>query len=109
MQTLRINGGWWQFIGPLRKREDFRAGGAMRGENTPHGAGTLGDLPAQWHDSARSADYVVYSYVTPIAWHAGGAWVMPEVSYSVTTTRQQGRIATALSVLDDPQYDQYAT
>jgi hypothetical protein len=104
METLKINGGWWQFVRPLRKREDFRTGGSMRGEVTPFGAGSLGMLPAQYADSARAADYVVYSYATPIAWHAAGEWVMPEVRYSVTTSKQQGRIATALSVIDDPAY-----
>jgi hypothetical protein len=95
----------------------------MRGEATPHGAGELGRLPAEYHASARRADYVVWSYATPIAWHVpasdhlmpegstayAGGWIMPDQSYSVTTGKQQGRIRTALSVLWDSAYDKYAT
>jgi len=108
MQTYRINGMWTQFIRPLRKCEDFRTGGSMRGEAAPYGAGTLGRLPAEYHASACAADYVVYSYATPIAWHGPDGWVMPNESYSVTTSKQQGRIRTALSVLWDSAYDKYA-
>jgi hypothetical protein len=101
--TLKINGIWTQFINPLRKREPFRTGGNMHGDR---GTGSLGRLPAQYHASARRADYTVWSYATPIAWHVPGAgWVMPDERYSVTTTKQQGRIGTALSVIDYPAYD----
>ena len=86
----------------------FRTGGSMRGEAAPYGAGTLGRLPAEYHASACAADYVVYSYATPIAWHGPDGWVMPDESYSVTTSKQQGRIRTALSVLWDSAYDKYA-
>lgn len=34
--------------------------------------------------------YVVFSYVTPIAWRpAGGAWHIPQVTYSRTTSGHQ--------------------
>lgn len=32
---------------------------------------------------------VIYSYSTPIAWLDAGQWVVPDVSYSVTTARHQ--------------------
>jgi hypothetical protein len=96
---LTVNGLWTQFIEPLRKRETFRTHGSLRGEPAPYGPGTFGRLPAMFRDSASHADYVIYSYATPIAWHGPDGWVMPPVTYSVTTSKQQGRIATALSAL----------
>jgi hypothetical protein len=116
MQTLKINGLWTQFVAPLRAREPFRTGGAMHGEPAaPDGSTQTGRLPAEWITSAKLADYVIWSYGTPIAWHrpAGtlspadpGAWIMPDLFYSVTTSKQADRIRTALSVIDDPAYDQ---
>lgn len=45
-------------------------------------------------------DYVVYSYATPMAWHSQtDGWVMPDAKYSVTTSKFQGTLAAALSVL----------
>lgn len=41
------------------------------------------------------ADFVVYSYATPIAWSIGGSWIVPEVRYSVTTTRHQNLVRRA--------------
>ncbi len=57
-----------------------------------------GYLPARFHESARSAVYVVYSYGTPIAWvlEPEGAplsqpyvYTVPDISYSPTTGRHQ--------------------
>lgn len=61
---------------------------------------TLGHLPAQYHQRARSAVYVVYSYDTPIAWvleeddtgrDRGHPLVyeVPDVGYSPTTAQHQ--------------------
>lgn len=33
---------------------------------------------------------VIYSYGTPIAWLDAGAWVVPAVTYSITTGKHQG-------------------
>ena len=33
--------------------------------------------------------YVVFSYVTPIAWYCAGEWTIPETKYSVTTSKHQ--------------------
>ncbi len=42
-------------------------------------------------------DYVVYSYATPIAWHAqDGTWYVPDERYSQTTTRHQNVIGTCI-------------
>lgn len=62
----------------------------------------LGQLPPEYLRQILRADYVVYSYQTPIAWHnRDGQWVQPDVKYSPTTTKHQGKIAVALSVLKD--------
>lgn len=72
-----------------------------------------GQLPDRYRDLVRLASYIVYSYATPIAWfiegtpsdlsdveslrawldngEASGAWVMPAVRYSVTTSKHQGK------------------
>jgi hypothetical protein len=41
-------------------------------------------------------DYVVFSYGTPIAWHSRNGWTTPDVRYSVSTSKHQGRIFTAV-------------
>jgi len=98
LPTLHINGCWIQFQPYLATLTPFNTGGAMHARS-----GSLwstGKLPAEYRASACQSDYAVYSYRTPIAWHLpSGQWVMPAVRYSVTTTKQAGRIATALSQL----------
>lgn len=84
----------------LAALEPFRTSGSLRGERTngyPVYAGRLYDefLP---NLRADEPDYVVYSYSTPIAWHGSRGWVMPDQRYSVTTSKQQGKIATALAM-----------
>lgn len=52
----------------------------------------VGQLPIEWAKKINedSPTYVVYSYGTPIAWVAeDGRVVIPDESYSTTTTRQQ--------------------
>ncbi len=110
---LKINGSWTQFTEPLSKLEPFTTHGALYGIA---GIGGHGRLPVEYHDSYQRADYTVYSYNTPIAWHvpnrnegwklgngeaapAEPGWVMPAEKYSVTTSKHQGRIFTAISQL----------
>jgi hypothetical protein len=77
---------------------------------------SVGHLPREYHDSLAAADFVVYSYDTPIAWHhdrphdltqpelvaswlndgGDGVWIIPEVKYTVTTTKHQGDVRAAL-------------
>lgn len=72
--------------------EPFTTSGALSGR-TPHAetftAWEAGRLPREHVDSFRSSTYAVFSYATPIAWVAGGEWVIPDVRYSVTTSRHQ--------------------
>lgn len=73
----------------------------------------LGQLPdewrAKWRQDKGEIDYVIYSYETPIAWRVSDTWygnhgqthshrwVMPNVKYSLTTSKHQGKVRTALS------------
>jgi hypothetical protein len=67
----------------------FRIGtGSMRG--VIGGAAEMGHLPTEYQDEARDAEYVVYSYQTPIAWiTADGQRVVPDIGYSPTTGSHQ--------------------
>lgn len=82
----------------LEKRESFDTHGALSGRSRVV-TGYLpqtGQLPTKYHDELKGADYVVYSYATPIAWHAYGAWVVPATKYSMTTSHHQSRVNGAL-------------
>lgn len=66
--------------------------GSMSGVTGPgYGTGYLPE-PLQRLFFARRdhIDYVIYSYGTPIAWRDTGVWILPAVSYSTTTAKQQG-------------------
>lgn len=94
---LTTRDSFFKFADVLRARQDFSTAGALRGEAGP--AVYVGRLAPEYRDSARNADYVVYSYDTPIAWVRFDFWTVPDESYSVTTSRHQGKIRTAISVL----------
>ena len=55
-----------------------------------------GYLPRRLQDRMRergdSIVQVIYSYGTPIAWLDAGAWIVPDVSYSVTTSHHQSHL-----------------
>jgi hypothetical protein len=57
--------------------------------------------------------HTVLSYATPIAWRlAEGCWVIPEVKYSVTTSKHQGIVRVATSAPEsyfDQKRMQYVT
>jgi hypothetical protein len=79
----------------IRTRDAFRSD-ALAGHDSPNGTGRL---PAEHVAGFRSDDptYVVYSYATPIAWHGRRGWIVPDESYSHTTTRHQRFVRLALS------------
>lgn len=65
-----------------------------------------GRLPSECRQALLDADpratlYVVYSYGTPIGWCCDGAWTIPQVRYSNTTSRHQGLLAQAVPFIDD--------
>ncbi|MEU6351116.1 hypothetical protein ABZ896_17550 [Streptomyces sp. NPDC047072] len=85
----------WSVRRALAARQPFTTYGALRATSERNYC--VGRLPDQWADRYRAdADaghivYQVYSYSTPIAWVLDdGAVVVPQVRYSLTTTRHQG-------------------
>lgn len=75
------------------KRENRRPG-SFRGTATFLGRG---HLPEQFLEpSLIAADYVVYSYDTPLAWHHNDVWHYASVAYSPTTSEHQHIVRIAL-------------
>jgi len=114
---------WWQFVPVLERREAFRTDGALSGGQR---VWRFGRLAYDYRENVKSADYVVLSYSTPIAWHvptgaaqrlylpmvlgmmanyrdADGYWIQPEEHYSLAACRHQGLIAMAISQLVSEQ------
>lgn len=87
--------------GKISEREIF-TGNSMTAEYVQNEYASLGRLPT--HDASvlradiqRAKDnadsvYVIYSYATPIAWAYGNTVRVPEVKYSVTTSKQQSLV-----------------
>lgn len=100
---LTTRSSWMDFRDALEAGQDFTTSGALSAKATPNGAVrggyTLGHLPREFHASVADADFIVYSYATPIAWRTQGQWHIPNVKYSATTSRHQSRIFTAISQL----------
>lgn len=66
--------------------------------------GRFGELPLDLREQVTDADYVVYSYRTPIAWVDGSGFVtVPDVGYSLTTSQHQYLAAHALGVDFQPK------
>ena len=92
----------------IAKREPFtnatkREGPHVVGRARPtsfHGESEFkgrGHLPEQFLcASLLAADYVVYSYDTPIAWFHDGTWHYASVAYSPTTSEHQHLVRFAL-------------
>lgn len=75
----------------IARREEFKTRtGNFTGETHVPGNHVFetGYLPQAYaeHGRLNDADYIVYSYSTPIAWHLADGWVIPDVSYSMTTS-----------------------
>lgn len=85
------------FATRMRYAEDFDTSGALKGRAGR--AQSFGQLPRVYWDTAELADYVVYSYATPIAFHAQGVWHIPDVKYSVTTSKHQSKIRAAIDLI----------
>ena len=88
----------------IRQGEDFTTSGALKGEANPgwiH-SGRMSESDAKRMrliESLTVIDYVVYSYGTPIAYRFNGEWVVPDAKYSVTTSKHQGVVHHALSMV----------
>lgn len=87
----------------IRIRKDFTAA-SMAGYACPAPVGYCGRLPEEYQRGFLRAIYavdfyVVTSYSTPIAWYAKGVWTVPEVKYTVTTTRHQNIVRKAIEAI----------
>lgn len=71
---------------------------------------TLGVLPSPFRETLHQAlidhrvTYVVYSYDTPIAWVLDHKVVVPDVTYSVTTSKHQKVVRDNLVIPALPRY-----
>lgn len=107
MLQLTINGtSWLTFRDTLAALTPFRTYGNLSGDRHEPGYIEPGRLPEPYrtelHSRNRHIDYVVWSYGTPIAWHdTERGWVMPDVKYSTTTSKAQGRIAPGIASLNE--------
>jgi hypothetical protein len=89
------------FRDTLARRESFTTSGALRGVSGPP-MSRWGRLDYEARESVSRADYVVYSYSTPIAWHIPDVgWIENATRYSVTTSRHQSKIFTAIDQLGE--------
>lgn len=98
MKTAKLTtrSSWIEYSFVMRGRQPFRTYGALRSTRE---RGTVGVLPEPYRTEfldCPSIDYVVYSYNTPIAWHSASGWIVPDVKYSVTTSRHQSKIEVAV-------------
>ena len=84
----------------IERGEKFDTHGSLSGQPETYGARSYGYIPREHIPSLLDADYVIYSYATPIAWRTQGQWITPDVKYSVTTSKQQGVVRRALRYLD---------
>lgn len=88
----------------VANRLDFAAN-STTGTTSPSRYLDSGRLPYAWVDAFRfdcnevGLDYVVYSYGTPIAWVTrDGEVTMPDVRYSVTTSKIQTYVRQGLGL-----------
>jgi hypothetical protein len=98
---------WMEYRDTLAAFEPFKTGGSLFG--VAEYWYTAGRLPDPYYSDyvnrREHIDYVVVSYSTPIAWHDDErGWVVPDVRYSVTTSVQQGKIHTAISMIGQPHH-----
>lgn len=58
----------------------------------------MGMLPYTSLRDLEGAEYIVYSYATPIAWFKNGGWQVPSYKYSVSTSRHQSIVRNAIGM-----------
>jgi hypothetical protein len=106
MRKYRVNSDLWTVLQDILtgSPEEFDASN-MYGRNVKVGMlSDLGRLPdewrAVWHNDKDNTVYAIWSYLTPIAWrtyrNGRAVWIIPDVRYSVTTTKHQNKVRVAL-------------
>lgn len=104
MLRLTINRtSWIEFRDALAALTPFRTSGNLFGTAGPvYDTAWLPDpYRSEYRERREFIDYTVVSYATPLAWHdTERGWIMPDVRYSVTTSKAQGRIRPAVAALN---------
>lgn len=96
MKTLSTRG--HQVAQTIALRETFKTHGALQGRVVEglgrYDCGQLADADkAKFIEQCDEITYVVYSYVTPIAWYTPKhGWHKVEQKFSPTTSTHQGRL-----------------
>jgi hypothetical protein len=91
---------WMDYRDTLNAFEAFSGSPSFHGTPITLGEGVyihMGRMPHDERDNFRAIgpdiDYVVYSYVTPIAWHvAGVGWFRTNAGHSNATKRHMGKL-----------------
>lgn len=81
----------------IATRQDFKAS-ALSG-NYVKFTPLSGRLDLAEYEKLREAhaDYVVFSYGTPIAWYTADGWYVVEQKFSVTTSKHQNYVRRAIA------------
>lgn len=84
----------------IGQRTQFHTSGSLQGTYFRTECGMLPQHRMASYLRAQDADdfYAVYSYFTPIAWYAHGTWTVPDVRYSVTTSKHQNIVRKAVGL-----------
>lgn len=93
--------GWWRLRDLIASRSQIVTGGAFSGGPVTPGASIdRGQLSDSYWPCLSHADYIIWSFETPIAWHTtDSVWHQPHERYSVTTLRHQSQCAVAIAEL----------
>ena len=88
------------FAHMLRDSKAFDTHGNLRARREFSGLGEYRPFDGIELDELMRAQYVVYSYDTPIVWRTPeGGWVRNMNYYSVTTAKHQSKVFSALDLL----------
>lgn len=95
--------GWQHYAATLDAGLPFRTSGDLCGAPVRPGTTDPGRLDTEWRASLDRADYIVWSWWTPIAWRIPGeGWVIPAAGTfganveSTTTVRHLNKIRSAV-------------
>jgi hypothetical protein len=82
----------------IATRQEFKAS-ALMGTFAHIGAGRLDNYETTHYNYAisKGADYFVYSYGTPIAFHSVDGWYVVEQKFSQTTSKHQNLVRRAIA------------
>ena len=85
------------YVRLLRNAQAFDTHGALFARRTLTGLGEYRPFDEVEFDEIFTAQYIVYSYDTPIAWLTRqGEWVKNQMFYSTTTRRHQSKVFEAI-------------